>query len=81
MRIVHNFGYDEATVCRLASDGSLLSPRDALEGVRYGWYECHLPSSPPPIERTSRYDQDRSAVGAAVGIAGLFTILAVIFGK
>ena len=85
--VLYNFGYDSNTICRSMS-GMIISPVDALEGVKYGWYECRLLtgiSEGQPVrattERTARYSQDESAVGAALGAAGLLALAALVFCK
>lgn len=78
--ILHNFGYGPATICKLAKNGLVISCADALDGAKYGWYECRL-STTGPTERVACYTHDKTMIGAALGAAGLFTILALTFGK
>ena len=84
--VLHNFGCGPVTVCKLASNGVVISCADALEGAKYGWYECRLLGTcssgqcVQSAERVARYSHD-GTVGVALGVAGLFTVFALVFGK
>jgi hypothetical protein len=77
--VVKSFTWGERTECVL--NGGKVSPQEALEGARYGWYECRVPVVSGGVGKSSVYKEDTSALGVAIGAAGLFALFALAFGE
>lgn len=78
--VIKSFTWGEHTECVL-SGGGKVSPQEALEGARYGWYECRVPVVSGGVGKSSVYKEDTSALGVAIGAAGLFALFALAFGE
>jgi hypothetical protein len=78
--IVRSFKYDENTVCKFLDTGMMVTPKEALEGSAYGWYECRVIGSKPK-EISSRYVKDNTDVGVLVGLGTVMIIFAFLLGK
>jgi hypothetical protein len=58
-----------------------ISSEQALEGARYGWYECRVPIASVGAGTNHVYKEDSTAFGLAVGAAGLLTLFAMAYGE
>lgn len=77
--IVTSFMYSGETTCRILGGDVLIEPEDALEGARYGWYECRVVGE-IGARYVSEYSKDSSMVRLAIGLASLAAILGLAFG-
>jgi hypothetical protein len=78
--LVKSFTYNERTVCRAVGTNTIISSEEALEGARYGWYECRVMKG-QATESCARYVKDNSDVVMVIGLGTIVTVLALVLGK
>lgn len=79
--VVNSFTYNGNTVCRFMETGTSLSPLLALEGIRYGWYECRLYASTLPASKSCSFQKDNGTLTAALAAAVVLSAFALIIGE
>jgi hypothetical protein len=78
--IVYSFEYTSETMCENLETGENISPSEAINGARYGRFECRVANDKIKHQQ-SVYEPDNTVFKMSLVACGGVALLALFFGK